>query len=112
MPAADPTRDQPSEQCALCGDSAPIRGLMSLLDPSVPSPMCFACVFVHTLKGCVCIRCGTNGCIGFVVFEVEDGGRVAPAPICPICIQASEGDEFEAICDRDRSVIPQAEEVG
>lgn len=82
-------------KCSCCNDETPTEGLFAPCGEAAKTfpTMCFACIFVYTLRGVVCVFCGQEGCGAIIAVQTESDSRVVPAAVCPQCLPDQDQGE-------------------
>ena len=97
--------------CKCCGCDVPAGALYSPLSRPDMSPICFACIFIHSLSGAPCEYCGATPCGAFIAVQ-HANGSVGPASLCAKCVLEQDAPEERMVCvDDGRSVLSESEEV-
>lgn len=108
-------KNMPTLECSACHEQVALPGIFRICGDTAggtgikkDDPVCFACVFIYTLSGTTCCFCGGGPCGAFLAVQAEGSDRVAPAAICPACLQdrAMEGEE-RVVSDQGRGLVPE-----
>lgn len=91
-------------KCSCCSDETPDGGLFAPCGEAAETfpTMCFACIFVYTLRGTQCGFCGSEGCGAMIAAQAETDSRVMPVAVCPNCLPAQSSGE-EVVLDSEPS---------
>ena len=103
MPLSSP--DAPKGTCSACGESASLMGLFApVAKPELH--ICFACLWVHSLKGSNCASCGADTVSAMVAVQVSENGPVAPVALCPICLPEKMPESYMIALEDGRTPAP------
>lgn len=103
----------PTAKCGACGRDVPPRGAFHPVGDVGHDILCFACIFVFSLNGATCGTCGSAPCMGFVATQQQDGGRIEPMAMCPVCLSTCQEHVDDVVVEgheagRGRLPIPES----
>lgn len=69
--------------------------------------ICFACLWVHALKGSKCASCGADECAAMAAYQVSEDGPIAPVALCPNCLpEKLSAESFMVSLEDGRTPAP------